>query len=109
LSAAIAVKSLVNDDVEMLGVADPEEDVDVELEAEEAPELALLALLEELLLPHPAASAAAARVTIDTRNQPNLITARSSHRRAVLTLINCSCGTTGRKNMSNGIAAVHRH
>jgi hypothetical protein len=64
----------------MLGAAEPEEDVD-ELDAEEAPEPALALLVDELLLPQPAASAAA-RVTTDTRNQPKLITARSSHRRA---------------------------
>jgi hypothetical protein len=77
----MALKSLVNDEAEMLGAAEPEEDVD-ELDAEEAPEPALALLVDELLLPQPAASAAAARVTTDTRNQPKLITARSSHRRA---------------------------
>jgi hypothetical protein len=90
----MALKSLVNDEAEMLGPAEPEEDVEVE--AEEPPELAPALLLEdELLLPQPAATAATARVTKDTRNQPTLITARSSHRRATSTLINCSRGKTG--------------
>jgi hypothetical protein len=106
----MAVKSLVNDDAATLGVAEPEDDV--ELEEAEPPELALELLVEdELLLPHPAATAATARVTTDTRNQPKLITARSSHRRATWTLTNCSRG--GRppteKTLSNGTAAVYRH
>jgi hypothetical protein len=102
----MALKSLVNDEAEMLGAAEPEEEVELEAEA---PELAL-ELLEELLLPHPAATAATARVTTDTRNQPKLITARSSHRRAKghtdrLFL----AGDTGRNTLSNGKSGVHRN
>jgi hypothetical protein len=76
LSAAIAVKSFVNDDVEMLGVEDADEDV------EEVDALAL-ELEDELLLllPQPAATAATTKVSKDNRNQRKLITARSSHRR----------------------------
>jgi hypothetical protein len=85
----MAVKSLVNDDVEILGVAEPEDDVDDE--AELPPDAALL-LEDELLLPQPAATAATTKASTDTRNQPKLITARSSHRRATSTLINRSCG-----------------
>jgi len=67
----MAVKSLVNDDVEMLGI---EEDVD---------EVAVVALEHELLLlPQPTATAAATRVSTDTRNHLRLITARPCHRRA---------------------------
>jgi hypothetical protein len=84
----MAVKSLVNDDVEMLGVAEPEEE-DVVDEAE-LPLEAELVLEDDLLLPQPAANAATATHSTDTRNQLNLITARSSHRRATPTLINCS-------------------
>jgi hypothetical protein len=84
----MAVKSLVNDDVEMLGDPELEEDVE-EDEAELPPELELV-LEEDLLLPQPAANAATAKHSTDTRNQLKLITARSSHRRATPRLINCS-------------------
>jgi hypothetical protein len=68
-SAAMAVKSLVNDDVEIVGVAEPEELVD----EVEPPLEAELVLEDELLLPQPAATAASARHSTDTFNQPNLI------------------------------------
>jgi hypothetical protein len=73
------VKSLVNDADEMLGAAEPEDDVELEAEP---PELALELLEDELLLPQPAANAVTTRASRDTRIQPTLITARSSHRRA---------------------------
>jgi hypothetical protein len=77
----MAVKSFVNDDVEMLGVEEPDEAVeDVAEVVALADEVALDELL--LLLPQPAATAATTRASRDTRNQLNLITARSSHRRA---------------------------
>jgi hypothetical protein len=108
LRAAIAVKSLVNDDDEMLGAAEPEDDV--ELEADEPPEPALELLEDELLLPQPAANAVTTKATTDKRSQPKLITARSSHRRATSTLINYSRGgNPAGKTLSNGEAAVHRH
>jgi hypothetical protein len=66
------VKSLVNDDVEMLGVAEPDEDV--EDEDAELPLEAELVLEDDLLLPQPAANAATATHSTDTRNQLNLIT-----------------------------------
>jgi hypothetical protein len=75
----MAVKSFVNDDVEMLGAEDADEDVEdvVALAAEVELDDELL-----LLLPQPAATAATTKVSTDTRNQLKLITARSSHRRA---------------------------
>ena len=72
----MAVKSLVNDDVEMLvGVEDADEE-----DVEEVVALALELALEDellLLLPQPAATAATTRVSTDTRNHLKLITARS--------------------------------
>jgi hypothetical protein len=70
----MAVKSFVNDEVEMLGVEDAEEDV------EEVVALAL-ALEDELLLllPQPAATAATTKASTDTRNQLALITAGCCH------------------------------
>jgi hypothetical protein len=103
----MAVKSFVNDDVEMLGVEDADDDV------EEVVALALELALEDellLLLPQPAATAATTKASTDTRNQLNLITARSSHRRAkvntdqTLTPVN-----PARNTLSNGAAAVHLH
>jgi hypothetical protein len=85
----MAVKSLVNDDVEMLGVEDPDDPVEVDVLALE---LALEDELLLLLLPQPAATAATTRASRGTRNQPKLITARSSHRRARLTRLNCLHG-----------------
>jgi hypothetical protein len=75
----MALKSFVNDDAEMLGVAEPEE----ELEEVADPPLELAALLvDDLLLPQPVAIAATTKASTDSRNQRKLITARSSHRRA---------------------------
>jgi hypothetical protein len=70
----MAVKSLVNDDVEMLGVAEPEEEDVVDEAAAELPLEAELVLEDDLLLPQPAANAATATHSTDTRNQLNLIT-----------------------------------
>jgi hypothetical protein len=61
LRAFIAEKSFVNDVTEMLGVADPPDDVLVALAA------ALVELLLLLELPQPAASAATATVNTHTR------------------------------------------
>jgi hypothetical protein len=74
----MAVKSFVNDDVEIVGVEEPDDDVDEEV----ALELELALEDELLLLPHPAATAATTSPRVHTRKQRILITARSSHRRA---------------------------
>jgi hypothetical protein len=67
------VKSLVNDDVEMLGVDEAEDDVALEL----APALALELELD-FELPHPAAAADTTTSNVHTFNRLKPITARSS-------------------------------
>jgi hypothetical protein len=77
LSAAIAVKSFVNCDDEIVGV---EEDEDVE--DDELPPAALELVLDEFELPHPAATPATTTTNVHTFNRLKPITARSSQMRA---------------------------
>jgi hypothetical protein len=74
----MALRSLENCDDEMLGVAEPDEDVEVA--DDDALALELVLELEDEL-PHPATTAAATNPSTHKRNPPKLITARSSHRR----------------------------
>src|SRR5262249_52525198 len=103
--AAIAVKSLVNDDVEMVGV-EPELDVEVvdvaaAVDVVDAAAAGVEAELElDLELPQPAANTTNTTPITDSRNRLKLITARSSHRRAtsryVLTVFSRSSTPAGK-------------
>jgi hypothetical protein len=71
----MAVKSLVNDDVEIVGLDEADDDV----EEDDAPPLELELVLElDFELPHPAATAHTTTSNVHTRKRLKLITARSS-------------------------------
>jgi hypothetical protein len=73
----MAVKSLVNDDVEMLGVEEADDDVEEDDADDDA--AALVVELElDFELPHPAATADTTTSKVHTFNRLKLITARSS-------------------------------
>jgi len=88
LSAAIAVKSLVNDEVEMLGAEEELDDVDELVELAAAGVLALLEL--DFELPHPAAKATTRTPNTHSRNRLKPITSHAPLIAATSTVTN-SC------------------